>query len=270
MGDMNFELLQPTEGPNLWSEFMAARGEGIASIAVMFKEREEGDAAKAAFRSRFGIDVTMRALIGDHIEYYYLDTEARFACLIESGSGHAIDFVSPVEVFPGPGTPPSTKPAGLDYPITQVTLVVRNLDPVLAAYREAFGWGPWAVYEDGALEGCTFHGGPAAFRLRLAQAQVGSLNVELVQPLGGSSPWQDHLDRKGEGLVSIGLALGTSGDVDTALVHLERAGVGILASGRLGDAPEWRWLDTEGDLKCLVALGTRHALDARKPTRTVG
>ena len=100
VGSLNFELLQPLEGPNLWSEFMDRRGEGIASIATMFLEREDGDAVKAAFKETFDIDVIMKADIGDHIEYYYLDTEEQFGCLIESGSGHAIDFVKPAQVYP--------------------------------------------------------------------------------------------------------------------------------------------------------------------------
>jgi hypothetical protein len=99
VGTMNFELLQPVEGPSLWKEFLDAKGEGIASIAIMFKTREESERAKAAFAER-GIAVSMRARIGDHIEYYYLDTEPILKCLIESGSGHAVDFVKPDYVYP--------------------------------------------------------------------------------------------------------------------------------------------------------------------------
>ena len=52
----------------------------------------------------------MKADIGDHIEYYYLDTEEQFGCLIESGSGHAIDFVKPAQVYPHPGAEPGPSP----------------------------------------------------------------------------------------------------------------------------------------------------------------
>ena len=38
--------------------------------------------------------------IGDHIEYYYLDTESRFKCPIESGSGHALDYIKPACAYP--------------------------------------------------------------------------------------------------------------------------------------------------------------------------
>lgn len=266
VGDMNFELLEPTEGPNLWSEFMDRRGEGIASIAVMFKEPEEGEAVKAAFREQFGIDVTMRARIGDHIEYYYLGTEERFGCLIESGSGHAIDFVRPAFVFPRPETPPSARPAGVDFGITQVSIVVRDLDAGLAAYHRAFGWGPWSVYDGGALRECRLGDEPATFALRWAQAQVGEMNVELVQPLGGPGPWAEHLASRGEGIVSIGLGLDGEEQLTAARAYLEAQGFSVAASARVGDA-SWFYLDTTSALKCLIGCGSGHAREVLPPSR---
>jgi hypothetical protein len=96
---MNFELLQPLEGPNLWQEFLDEKGEGIYSIATMFKTREESEQAKQHF-AQYGAEVVMSAHIGDHIEYYYLNTEPVLKIALESGSGHAIDFVNPAYTYP--------------------------------------------------------------------------------------------------------------------------------------------------------------------------
>ncbi len=96
---MNFELLQPLEGPSVWRTFLDEKGEGIYSIATMFKEQAEGDAAKAWFLQN-GMPVVSKANIGDHIEYYYVDSEAKLKINLESGSGHAIDFVKPLYVYP--------------------------------------------------------------------------------------------------------------------------------------------------------------------------
>jgi methylmalonyl-CoA/ethylmalonyl-CoA epimerase len=96
---MNFELLQPLEGPSLWRTFLEQKGEGIYSIAVMFKTLEESEAAKRHFQQH-GMNVTMAARIGDHIEYYYVDSEPVLKLALESGSGHAIDFVKPKYVYP--------------------------------------------------------------------------------------------------------------------------------------------------------------------------
>lgn len=99
VGDMNFELLQPLSGPSKWQEFLDTYGEGIMSIAVMFDTAEESEKCKKSF-AEHGIGVTMSARIGDHIEYYYLDTQPRFKCPIESGSGHALDYMKPAHVYP--------------------------------------------------------------------------------------------------------------------------------------------------------------------------
>ena len=74
VGSMNFELLQPGEGPESVEGVYRSRGEGIASIAVMFDTIEESDAVKREFE-KLGIGVTMQGEYGDHIEYYYLDTQ---------------------------------------------------------------------------------------------------------------------------------------------------------------------------------------------------
>ncbi len=271
VGALNFELLQPLEGPNLWSEFMDRRGEGIASIATMFMERRDGDALKLAFRERFGIDVLMKAEIGEHIEYYYLDTEAAFGCLIESGSGHAIDFVKPASVYPHPGAVAGPSPmTGLTYPITQVSLTVRDLEACLRAYREAFGWGPWRVFETeraGALSDCRWRGRPATFRRRWAQTMVGDLNVELVQPLGGEGPWQEFLDARGEGISSLGITLPTGGAPERVRAQFAELGIGVVASARIGDR-EWFQLDSEARFKCAIACATGYAFETLRPVAT--
>jgi catechol 2,3-dioxygenase-like lactoylglutathione lyase family enzyme len=274
VGALNFELLEPLEGPNLWSELIDRRGEGIASIATMFLEREDGDAVKAAFRERLGIPVSMRAEIGDHIEYYYLATEARFGCLIESGSGHAIDFVKPAKVHPHPGALPGPAPmTGLVSPITQVSLVVGDLDARVAAYREAFGWGPWRVYASrapGGLRDVTVRGDATSVDVRWAQAQVGDLIVEIIEPASGSSPWQEFLATKGEGLASVGVTVSSHDDVERVRRACAELGIGVLAEGRVGDGADWVLFDSEAQLKALVQVGTGHAWDVAVAVRTVG
>lgn len=96
---MNFELLQPLEGESLWHEFLDERGEGIYSIATMFKTEEESEKVKAEFAAR-GAEVVMSGCIGDHIEFYYMNTEPLLQICLESGSGHAIDFVKPTWTYP--------------------------------------------------------------------------------------------------------------------------------------------------------------------------
>ena len=99
VGDLNFELIEPRGGDNPWQRMLDAKGEGIGSIAVMFKTREESERVIEQFRS-MDVGITAVGRIGDHIEWYYLDTEPGFKCIIESGSGHALDFMQPAAVYP--------------------------------------------------------------------------------------------------------------------------------------------------------------------------
>lgn len=269
VGTLNFELLQPLEGPNLWSEFLDKRGEGIASFATMFHEQVDGDAVKVAFRERFGAEVLMKADIGSHIEYYYLDTEAPFGCLIESGSGHAIDFVKPVHVYPAPDAEFGPSPlSSLIYPLTQVSLVVRDLEARLRAFHEAFGWGPWKLYDSSAIMSeARYLGEPAAFALRFAQAPVNDMTFELIEPLGGASPWQDFLDTKDEGLCGISVTLASSNEFARAEAQFAELGIGVLARGKVGGSADWLILDSERDFKCLVQIGTGHAYAFAEPSR---
>jgi hypothetical protein len=239
----------------------------------MFLEREDGDAAKAAFSDRLGIPVSMRAEIGDHIEYYYLDTEQRFGCLIESGSGHAIDFVKPASVFPFPGAEPGPAPmTGLITPISQVSLVVADLEERLAAYREAFAWGPWRVYDSeapGGLHDVSVRGNPASVNVRWAQAHVGNLNFEIVQPGDGTSPWHQLLAAKGEGLASIGVTVANHDQLERVRRACAELEIGVLAEGLVGSGAHWVLLDSEAQLKALIMVSIGHAWDAGAPQQTV-
>ncbi len=253
VGSVNFELLEPIEGPNLWTEFLDRRGPGIASIATMFHERADGDAVKAAFRDQYGIAVTMKADIGEHIEYYYLDTEERFGCLIELGSGHAIDFVRPARVYPHDGAAPGPSPTtGLTYAITSVSLVVERGAPTVEAYREAFGWGPWrtVTFDD--------PGDLRSPRARIATAVVGDVRFEVVEP-SDDGPWRAILERDGPGLAAIGLGLGGARAEEaarTALANLEAPVVAAVPGGSDAAGRAWTLHDARRDFGCLIAIGT--------------
>jgi hypothetical protein len=211
----------------------------------------------------------MKANIGDHIEYYYLDTQDRFGCLIESGSGHATDFVKPAYVYPTDDAPPTEKADGLDYEITQISLVVRDLQSRMKAYHEAFGWGPWKVYQaDGevVMHDCEMDGKPVDFfNVRWAETQVGDLNFELIEPLGGDNPWQRILDEKGEGIGSIAVMFKTREESERVLEQFAGMGMARTAIGRIGDHIEWYYLDTEPGFKCIIESGSGHALDFMEP-----
>lgn len=272
VGKLNFELLQPLQGPNLWSEFISQRGEGIASIATMFHDRQDGDEVKLQFQKQFGIPVSMKADIGDHIEYYYLATEAQFGMMIESGSGHAIDFVSAAQVYPSQEAEQGPAPSsGISYPaITQVSAVTDDLEASVRKFHLAFGWGPWNIYDSSKsdlLQDCTFHGHRVPpFKVRWAQTMVDdTIRLALFEPIDADNPWQELLERQGPGLFSISVMFDTDAKAEGVKESFAESGVSTVAGGRVGDR-QWFYLDSQSDFKCLIESGSGHALDWVEPT----
>src|SRR6188508_3146409 len=94
---------------------------------------------------------------------------------------------------PAPASPPLSL---LGRPVRQIALVVEDLEVSVRAYADALGVGPWNVYTIGApaMTGMTYRGEPADFVIRHALAFSGEVMLELVQPVGGPSIWQEYLD----------------------------------------------------------------------------
>jgi hypothetical protein len=103
VGPVDFELIQPLDGPSLYKEFLEKHGEGVQHIACMgtganYEENIEN------FK-KMGFNLLMGGSIGDNIRYYYLDSDPVLKFTVESGSGHAIS-IQPDWVYPDPAQEP--------------------------------------------------------------------------------------------------------------------------------------------------------------------
>ena len=85
---------------------------------------------------------------------------------------------------------------GLKFPVSQVSLVVNDLQPAMERYYEAFGWTGWRVFDhvEPMHHGTQLRGKPVPYSLRGAEVMVGDLNFELLEPLEGPSLWREFLD----------------------------------------------------------------------------
>jgi hypothetical protein len=110
----------------------------------------------------------------------------------------------------------------------QVGVIVRDLDQKIEALSRIFGMGPFRVIE-WPPEGRTdiekgYHGEPGRFSCRLGFADLGSVELELIQPVEGPSIWQDFLDKHGEGIHHIRF---NTFDEKPVLEHLAQQGVEV-------------------------------------------
>ena len=151
--------------------------------------------------------------------------------------------------------------------ITQIAVVVRDIEAALKTYTQTLGWGPWSVfdYKPPLLHNTRVKGEPVEFRMIGAEASVDGLGFELIQPVSGPSIYQEFLDTHGEGVQHIACMKHSVEDSALMREHWRANGAGELMSGRIGESIEFYYLDTAPMLKFVLESGSGHAIDL-KPT----
>lgn len=152
--------------------------------------------------------------------------------------------------------------------ISQIAFVVRDIDDALERFHRVLGWGPWNVYEHKppALHDTYLRGKPTPYTMIGAEAHVGPVDVELVQPVDGPSIYQEWLDEHGEGVHHIAVMRATPEDSEAARAHFESIGAPVLMEGRIGETIHFWYVDTQPMLKVIFESGTGHAVEL-KPVR---
>ena len=88
--------------------------------------------------------------------------------------------------------------------VSQVGIVVRDIEETAAFYCSTFGIGPFSIVPEVKFEGVILRGQPTNARIRVAFAQSGPIQIELIQPLEGENIYTEFLESKGEGLHHLG------------------------------------------------------------------
>lgn len=114
--------------------------------------------------------------------------------------------------------------------VCQVGLIVRDIERSIETYSRVFGMPePEIVVTDGSeIAHTRFRGEPTDARAKLAFFEMGQVSLELIEPIGGPSTWQEFLDEKGEGVHHIAFIVE---DTDAVVKFLEREGVGVVQQG---------------------------------------
>ena len=151
--------------------------------------------------------------------------------------------------------------------ITQIAVVVADMESALRSYTENLGWGPWSVfdYKPPLLHDTVVRGENVEYRMIGAETSVDGLGFELIQPVSGPSIYQEFLDTHGEGVQHIACMKHSYEDSSLVREHWHSNGAEVLMSGRIGDSIEFYYLDTAPMLKFVLESGSGHAIDI-KPT----
>ncbi len=137
--------------------------------------------------------------------------------------------------------------------ILQVGLVVRDSEASARRYWQEFGIGPWRFYtvDPSNTPGMTFRGKPVEHAFRAAVAEVGNIQLELIEPLTGPSLYAEHLASHGEGLHHLAFAVD---DYEQAREELTRRGYAELQHGRPYGVNDYSYFDTSRALGFITEL----------------
>lgn len=140
--------------------------------------------------------------------------------------------------------------------VTQVGFIVRDIETSRTKFAEFFGMEAPPIIDGGKYEvtGTTVMGQPAPrANCLMAFFNAGpNVQIELIQPNGIKSTWQDFLDEHGEGMHHI--AFGVKG-MNEKIAACQALGMECVQCGKYGDGSgEYAYLDATGDLKCIVEL----------------
>jgi catechol 2,3-dioxygenase-like lactoylglutathione lyase family enzyme len=140
--------------------------------------------------------------------------------------------------------------------VAQVALVVKDLQQAMRQYWRLFGIGPWHIYTYGRplVKAMSYRGEPAHYKLRVGLSWLGPLRIELIQPIGGPSVFDEFVRAHGQGMHHLGVLVE---DMDRALAQARAAGVEMTMDGsgfgKRGDG-HYAYLDTEALIGTTVEL----------------
>jgi len=138
--------------------------------------------------------------------------------------------------------------------IMQVAIIVKDIEKTKKKWAEFFGVPVPPTNQPGDFEvtQTKYKGKPAPkAKCQMAFFDAGpGMQLELIQPNGEKSTWQDFLDKHGEGIHHI--AFGVK-DTKKILESCEKEGIKCIQQGRYGSGNgEYAYLDTVKDFKCVI------------------
>lgn len=136
--------------------------------------------------------------------------------------------------------------------ITQIGIIVHDIEKTSQAYADFFGVEkPQASWTDTVDVAQTeYKGESSPARAKLAFFDMGSLQLELIQPDEHKSTWRDYLEEHGEGVQHIAFVVDGLKD---KVKKMEAGGMSLIQKGEYTGG-RYAYMDTLKDLKVIFEL----------------
>ena len=273
-----FELVQPGKEPSMYADFLKERkSNGINHVQFQVNSIEEVNKVEEAM-AEFGFQVLQNGKFGpkDNMGMFsYIDTQEPLGGIWEvvySGGGVA---EQPLMI---PSNPNPVSKAKMHVPfISQLGVVVRDVEEACWNYWNLLGIGPWTVidWEYPLVYDRRYHGNLRWARDKIALCMLGGVEFELVAWYQGPSGYKDWLDKYGPSLNHIQFLVPSVDAVYASGAEFEKEGFPALGSGTFGNpaaAGAYLYSDCNKKLGAIwesVKNGGATALDGLSVPRTI-
>jgi methylmalonyl-CoA epimerase len=136
--------------------------------------------------------------------------------------------------------------------VTQVAVIVKDIDKARNIWADVLGVDvpEVSIAESHPSRPTLYKGNPSDAKAKLAFLTMDNLQIELIEPMGGNSTWQEYLDEYGEGIHHIAFEVKDIGGVEK---KFEVRGMPTVQLGGW-DGGAYSYIDASDQLGCILEL----------------
>jgi methylmalonyl-CoA/ethylmalonyl-CoA epimerase len=146
----------------------------------------------------------------------------------------------------------SEEPVIVSKNLAQVAIIVKDIDAARTAWAKLLGIRvpEVSIAESNSARPTLYMGKSSDAKAKLAFVTLENIQIELIQPMGGKSTWQEYLDKHGEGIHHI--AFQVKG-IDGVEKRFEMQGDPTVQLGGW-DGGAYSYIDASNNLGCILEL----------------
>lgn len=154
---------------------------------------------------------------------------------------------------------PVQMPTFLKSSVSQIAILVKDLDQTVENYWKKLGVGPWNIYtyQKPLVKQMSYYGQPADYKMRVALANLGQVQLELIEIKEGDTIYADFVKEHGYGLHHVQFLID---NLQSTLAEVEAAGLKIIQDGSgfgLDGDGYYGYLDTGDQYGVTIELVSR-------------
>ena len=136
--------------------------------------------------------------------------------------------------------------------VVQVGIVVADVEATARAWAQILGlpMPEIRITDTFDLARTEYEGAPTFAQARMAFLNLGQVDLELLEPVGEPSTWDDQLRRNGPSLHHVAFEIAGMGE---KLAYLNRQGLNLIQRGEFGGG-RYAYLDSQATLGAILEL----------------